>query len=100
MNLHFLEGRTASQGEFAHFELVLVQVPLLRKSSVASLTNEFLADYRVDEDVRAEVGLVSESLSAAWMVALVRPFSCVRAHVSFEQPRTRKVFVANRTPVV
>ena len=72
--------------DLAHLEAVLVQVALLREGAVALRADEVFAVRRVDQHVRAEVGLVSERLAAAGVLADVRPLTGVRPHVAFEQP--------------
>jgi len=79
----------------ANLEAMLVQVAFLREGAVAAWTDVILSFRGVDEQVRAQIGLVGEGTLAADVRAAVRSFAGVRTHVALEQPRAREVLSAD-----
>lgn len=66
---------------------MLVQIALLSESAVAASADVMLAVGVVDQQVRAQVGLVGEGAVAADVRTPVRSFAGVCSHVALEQPR-------------
>ena len=89
------KGYLKYNSHLANFELMLMEVMLLRKGTVAPEADVVLSFHRVDESVRSEVRFVGECLVAAWVLASVRTFACVGPHVTFEKPRAGEMLVTN-----